>query len=38
MDDVATLKLEQPTYDSYSYYDEGDVAVSESASEESKDD
>jgi hypothetical protein len=31
------LKLDQPTYDSYSYYDEGDVAVSESASDDSKD-
>jgi hypothetical protein len=37
MDDVATLKLEKPTYDSYNYYDEGDVAVSESTSEGSKD-
>jgi uncharacterized secreted protein with C-terminal beta-propeller domain len=37
MDDVATLKLEQPTYDSYNYYLEGDVAVSESASEDAND-
>jgi uncharacterized secreted protein with C-terminal beta-propeller domain len=37
MDDVATLKLEQPTYDSYNYYVEGDVAVSESASEDAND-
>ena len=37
MEDVVTLKLEQPTYDSYSYYDEGDVAVSESPSDDSKD-
>jgi hypothetical protein len=37
MGDVVTLKLDQPTYDSYSYYDEGDVAVSESASDDSKD-
>jgi hypothetical protein len=36
MDDVATLKLEQPRNDSY-YYEETDVAVSESASEDSKD-
>jgi hypothetical protein len=37
MEDVVTLKLEQPTHDSYNYYEEGDVAVSESASEDSKD-
>jgi hypothetical protein len=36
MDDVATLKLDQPTNDPYSYYDEGDVAVSESTSDDSK--
>ena len=37
MEDVATLKLDQPRYDSYSYYGGGDVAVSESASDDSKD-
>ena len=37
MDDVATLKLEQPTYDSYNYYGEGDVAVAETSSEDAKD-
>ncbi len=37
MDDVATLKLGQPTYDTYSYYGDGDVAVTETSSEDGED-
>jgi hypothetical protein len=34
MDDVVTLKLEQPVYDTYRYYATEDVAVSEESSSE----
>ena len=34
MDDVVTLKLEQPVYDTYRYYDNQDVAVAEESSSE----